>query len=101
MNNRFSRRDLLRGATGAGIVSALGCITPRRTDLIREENERQGTTDWRLTKAGLNPATKYRSPQVEGYCSHTSIRAGETLEVYVSTNPASPFTLDLYRMGYY
>ena len=26
---------------------------------------------------------------------------GESIDVMVSTNPPSPFTLDLYRMGYY
>lgn len=38
---------------------------------------------------------------MEGYCSHTSIRAGERLTVFASTNPPSPFTLDIYRMGHY
>src|SRR4051812_45920226 len=97
----LSRRDVLRGATSVGIASALGCVTPVRPHLIRDENEREGTMDWRLSKAGLDPATKYRCPRIEGYCSHTSIRAGETLDVYVSANPSSSFVLDLYRMGYY
>ena len=29
------------------------------------------------------------------------MQAGETIEIKVSTNPASKFTLDLYRLGYY
>ena len=33
--------------------------------------------------------------------SHTSVRVGETISFHVSTNPASRFTLDLYRLGYY
>lgn len=97
----ISRRDLLRGGAGAGLAAALGCSTPPRKDLIRSENELPGTTDWRLSNAGLDPKTKYRCPRIEGYCSQTSVRAGETLEVRVSTNPPAPFTLDLYRMGYY
>jgi hypothetical protein len=54
-----------------------------------------------LSKADVDPATKYRCPWIEGYCSHTSIRAGQTLQLYVSTNPASPFSIDIYRLGYY
>ena len=49
----------------------------------------------------VDPATKYRCPWIEGYCSHTSVRAGETVNFLVSTNPPSPFTLDIYRIGYY
>src|SRR5829696_2506938 len=54
-----------------------------------------------LNNTRIDPATKYRCPWIEGYCSHTSIRAGEKLSLFVSTNPASPFSLDVYRMGYY
>jgi N,N-dimethylformamidase beta subunit-like, C-terminal len=70
-------------------------------DAIAAENQRQGTTDWLLTHAQIDPATKYRCPWIEGYCSHTSARAGDSISFYVSANPASPFTLDIYRMGYY
>ena len=72
-----------------------------RPDLIRDENRKPGTTDWRLQNVRIDPKTQYRCPWVEGYCSRTSLRAGEMLRVMVSTNPASPFVLDLYRLGYY
>jgi hypothetical protein len=102
----LGRRDLLKGAAAAGLASVLGAEviagpTPARRDLIRQENERPGTTDWMLTNTRVDPKTKYRCPWVEGYCSHTSLRAGDTLSVMVSTNPASPFVLDVYRLGYY
>ena len=42
-----------------------------------------------------------RCPWIEGYCSHASIAAGETLSIFVSTDPPSDFVLDVYRMGYY
>jgi hypothetical protein len=54
-----------------------------------------------LTKTGIAPATKYRCPWIEGFCSHTSIQAGETLSIYVSANPPSVFRLSIYRLGYY
>jgi N,N-dimethylformamidase beta subunit-like protein len=109
---RFNRRQLLKGVAAAGLVSALGGLKsasgrghrlPRgiTNDLIRAENARPGTTDWLLTKTFVDPATQYRCPVIEGYCSRTSVRAGDRLAFLVSTNPPSPFTLDLYRMGWY
>src|SRR5262245_42689578 len=102
----LDRRDLLKTAAAAGLASALGPLAhaepqPARRDLTRAENEKPGTTYWLLKNARVDPKTRYRCPWVEGYCSHTSIRPGETLAVMVSTNPPSPFVLDLYRLGYY
>jgi hypothetical protein len=104
----MKRRELLKSAVAAGVASALPegvAAAPRfdrrRSDLIREENARPGTRDWLLTKTAVDLATKYRCPWIEGYCSRASVAAGETLEIMVSTDPASPFRIDLYRMGYY
>jgi hypothetical protein len=76
-----------------------------RANLIVEENKHEGTTDWLLFNydkvvPGRDEVWK-REKQVEGYCSHATIRAGETLTVFVSTQPARPFKIDFYRMGYY
>lgn len=99
------RRQWLQGIAGAGIMAALAperllSAGPRR-DLIRTENERQGTTDWQLTYTRVDPRTRYRSVMIEGYVSHASVAAGQKLDFYVSTNPPSPFVIDLYRLGYY
>src|SRR5262249_42608076 len=109
---RFSppvdRRDLLRTAAAGGLALSLGSLadvlaqpTPAQRDLIRTEHEKPGTTDWLLANTRIDPRTKYRCPWIEGYCPHTSIRAGQTLTIRVSTQPASSFVLDLYRLGYY
>ena len=103
---RLDRRTLLKRAA-AGLASllplpvALAEPTPAARDLIRAENEKPGTTDWLLENTRVDPKAKYRCPWVEGYCSHTSLRAGDTLDIMVSTNPASPFRIDVYRLGYY
>lgn len=101
----INRRELIKGAIGLGAAAVLpGCATlgvDSRSDLIRRENEKPGTRDWILKNTRVDPATKYRCPWIEGYCSHTSIRAGQTIQFFVSTNPASSFTIDVYRMGYY
>src|SRR5258708_39948683 len=84
-----------RPASGAPRFSAA------RPGLIRQENSLPGTRDWLLAKTRIDPQTKYRYPWIEGYCSRTSVRAGERISFHVSTNPPSPFTIDFYRMGYY
>ncbi len=108
-SRRFARRDLLKGAAGIGAMTLLsGCSALRGPgsqadagELIRRENDRPGSRDWLLDKTGIEPKTKYRCPWIEGYCSRTSVRAGERISFHVSTNPPSPFTIDLYRMGFY
>ncbi len=103
-----SRRDALRAVAGAGLAASIGgCASLSgqrdsvRRDLILLENALPGTRDWMLRSTRVDPATKYRCPWIEGYCSHASIRAGEAIHFHVSTNPPSKFTLDLYRMGFY
>jgi hypothetical protein len=115
-----NRRDVLKGALAAGVVAGVGPIlkaaegqslttanandkktSAAHADLIRVENAKPGTTDWLLTNTRIDPKTKYRCPWIEGYCSRTSLRAGEPLSIMVSTNPASGFMIDIYRLGYY
>ncbi|HOX04572.1 MAG TPA: hypothetical protein P5555_20300 [Candidatus Paceibacterota bacterium] len=109
----LSRREWLQSLLGAGSAAALsGCsslpprassgyTTRRSPDAVFRENQLPGTRDWLLTKTAVDPETRYRCPWIEGYCSHTSLRAGQTLTFHVSTRPSSAFTLDVYRLGYY
>lgn len=85
------------------LLSLAGCAAtkPARRDAIAQENRLPGTTDWMLRKTRVEPVAKYRCPWVEGYCSRTSVRAGDTLEIKISANPPSPVTIELYRLGYY
>ena len=43
----------------------------------------------------------HRRKGIEAYASHTSIRAGERLDVHVSTYPVNTYSVRIYRMGYY
>lgn len=106
----IDRRDLLKGALGLGLLGAAqsppGASIPTspidaRENPIVRENAQPGTTEWMLTKTHIDPATRYRSPRIEGYVNTTSAHAGQTLDIMVSTNPPAPFDVKIYRMGYY
>ena len=43
----------------------------------------------------------FRSPWIEGYCSKQSVKAGETIELMISTDPPRRFQIEIFRMGYY
>ena len=103
--HRLNRRRWIKSVTAGSVALGTGGIRAVRaaktTSAVAAENQRPGTTDWLLEKTEIDPATRYRCPRIEGFCSHTSIRAGQELQFFVSTNPASAFTLDIYRLGYY
>ncbi len=112
---RIDRRDLLRGAMASSMtlasvslsaaaesteVGATGHEARADSSLVRRENEKPGARDWQLTRVRINRG-QYRTSLIEGYCSHQSIAAGETLSIFVSSEPPRQFTIDVYRMGYY
>ena len=67
---------------------------------IEAENTLPGATDWQLTRVRVNNEG-FRSPWIEGYCSKQSVKAGESIEIMVSSNPPQPFKIEIFRMGYY
>jgi hypothetical protein len=108
----LTRRDWLKGVVGlsatvalsrpsAGAALSPGVFAAPQPQLIERENARPGTRDWMLQNTRIDPASKYRCPWIEGYCSRTSVRAGEKIDFHISTNPPSAFTIDIYRSGYY
>ena len=100
-SDRFGRRDLLKGTAAASAAALTGTVNAdEQSGLIAGENARKGTTDWQLTRVRTNEGP-FRTSLIEGYCSHQSVAAGDTLSVFVSTQPARKFRLDVYRMGYY
>jgi hypothetical protein len=95
-----TRRQALQTLTGLGLASLAHGEQGKRNPIM-DENARAGTREWILTKTRIDPSTKYRCPTIEGYASEASVRAGDTARFFVSTNPASRWTLKVYRMGYY
>ena len=70
-------------------------------NLITTENAREGSRDWQLTRMKLDKAEGFRSPVIEGYCSRQSVKAEESLDIFVSTKPTARFKIEIFRTGYY
>jgi hypothetical protein len=74
-------------------------------NVIVRENKKDGTTAWLINvpeKRCEYPDHQWcRRSEVEAFCSKASYFAGDTLNIFVSTDPASTYTIDIYRMGYY
>lgn len=103
----LTRREALGALAAGGALAASATPTPaqpaspRTPELIRAENDKPGTTDWQLTYVKFDAKARYRQSLIEGYARQTSVQPGQKLELCVSTQPATPFTIDIYRLGYY
>jgi len=109
MNNQYVIKSQIGLLVCAVIITS---CNPSRTDsgssgknLILIENQSVGTTDWLIDvpydTCDYPDHQNCRRKSIEGYCSHSSIIAADTLSIFVSTNPASTYNLDIFRMGYY
>ena len=102
--NHKSRRKLLIDAARAGLAAALLPLSAfsnaesQKSGLIIDENKKTGTTDWQLT---FIKSEQYRSKLIEGYCSKTSVRSGESLDIFLNAASQTDISIDIYRMGYY
>ncbi len=99
-----NRRRLLQGsaAAAAGIVFgnqakiAAGADNP-----IVRENSHEGSLDWQLTRVRPDAPGGVRCSLIEGYCGRQSVRAGESIDLFVSTNPPQDYVIEIFRTGYY
>jgi hypothetical protein len=116
-----TRRTFIANLAALGLGTAAAAHQPENfskapgataaTRPIVAENEKPGTKDWLLTKvdavmAHVSPNQQVgdyyvRSRKIEGFASNNSFRAGERVTFFVSTDPASDFTIEIFRMGYY
>jgi hypothetical protein len=77
-----------QSATGSAVAAA------RAPNPIEVENARSGTTAWMIR----SPSFRKR---IEGYVSSASVLPGGSVAVHVSTNPAAPYRIEIYRLGWY
>jgi hypothetical protein len=107
----INRRELLAsltlGTVGAVSHAARLRAAPHLEQPLRDatriarENARQGTREWMLQNTQIDPQSRYRCPVVEGFASHASAAAGDTVQLMVSTHQDDHVALQIYRMGYY
>ncbi len=87
------------------LVSCNESTRPTTENPIVAENKLPGSSDWLINvkpdTCSLPNHRFCRRPEIEGYCSRTSVNAGETIQFYISTNPVSAYSMSIYRMGYY
>jgi len=97
----MKRREAVKRIAALGAAGLVSPLLAAERSAIDVENGKPGTREWMLNKTRVDPETKYRCPWIEGYCSRTSVRAGQNLTFHVSANPPSAFTIEIYRTGYY
>src|SRR5437762_1531336 len=95
-------------AVSVATVCLLGLSSPPaaqgqpKRNPSQEENRKPGSNDWQLTRVKLDKGmASFRTSLIEGYCSHQSVQAGDTLRLMVSTAPAAKFKIEIFRTGYY
>ena len=67
---------------------------------ITAENQRPGTTSWQLHQNGYYVGNDAIG-QIKGYASATSVYTGNSINFFVSVNPAQTYSIAIYRMGWY
>lgn len=101
IGGKLTRRSAIKvAATGGLSLSMDPQLGKAKSNAIIEENKKPGSRDWQLTRVRYDNS-KQRTPFIEGYCSKQSLVAGERLDIMVSTSPAIPYRLDIFRTGYY
>ena len=68
-----ARRNLLKGAVATSLASLAGGLSLGEAadakadpDLIKRENQKEGSSDWQLTRIQLDKRDGFRSPKIEG-----------------------------------
>ena len=95
-------RALVRLASGCGSGGGGGdhASSPDERSPVARENDERGSDGWQFWLHGYahgDDATE----QVKAYASSTSIDHGDAITFFVSVNPPQPFSIDVYRIGWY
>lgn len=80
-------------ATWIAVLLTAYAVDAHATNPIQIENAKPGTSEWRLFDEG-------NSGEIEGYASASSVNAGGSINLYVSTID-SIYTMDVFRLGWY
>ena len=92
-------RSPIVAALGLVLSAALSPVSPsdaQTANPIVLENQRPGAANV-LT----NLLSRYNSATIAGYADTTSVNLGKRISFKVSTSQPGPYTIDVYRLGYY
>ena len=78
------------------ILPASGLGLPPVNPVVLE-NMQPGTTAWQLGALQADDVNN----QIKGYASATSVGLGQSIDFFVSVNPAQAYTMNFYRIGWY
>ncbi len=81
-------------ALGSSKYIASSGVTVAAQNAIVLENQKTGTTAWKITNLATND-------EIAGYGDATSINKGQALNLKISLAQAGQYRLDVYRLGYY
>jgi hypothetical protein len=81
-------------ALGSSKYIASSGVTVAAHNAIVLENQKTGTTAWKITNLATND-------EIAGYGDATSINKGQALNLKISLSQAGQYRLDVYRLGYY
>ena len=80
-------------STFSGTRAPAGIEPPEITSSLAAENAKAGTSAWQ--------GAILHAPAIEAYASEISVRPGKTVRFHVSTDPAAPYEIRVYRLGWY
>tara|TARA_Y100001934_G_scaffold255714_1_gene323002 strand:- start:3049 stop:4581 length:1533 start_codon:yes stop_codon:yes gene_type:complete len=103
--NSLNRRDFAKLSTLGATVPLIGqtaeAASTSQPNLIRDENRNGGAIDWQLTRIRPDSRGGFRASDIEGYCSRQSVKAGEQIDLFVSTRRETDFFIEVFRTGWY
>ena len=91
---------MLAFALPAGVRAGAVARAASSPNPIQLENAKPGTTAWNLP--GATPTSlPHPSTKIEGYASESSAPPGGSLHLHISTTPAAPYRIEVFRLGWY
>ena len=98
----MDRRDFIKTTSAAAFAAGARTTSfaAAQPGLIKAENAKPGAS-FQLTRVIPSKVKGFRTSKIEGYCSRQSLKAGEKIDIFVSTRPVAKFQIEIFRMGWY
>ena len=96
--SELNRREALGAMAATAVTAGMNPAArpaERRPDLVKSENDREGTDDWQLTYVKFDGKAKFRQSLIEGYCTRMS--AKNAINAATLATPIATFRV---RFGY-